>query len=69
MRGVMDEQLWVERRVSEAVEAATNDAHVFPKALIDEIQRLMKAELQEHRKPKELEDIVAIIIAANRGPK
>lgn len=64
----MDERsAWVEGRLAEAVKAATSDAHVFPEAVTVEFRKLLSGALQEPRKPAELEEIAASLIAANRG--
>lgn len=62
-----DLKSWVEQRLAAAMEAATTGAHVFPDAVSEEFAKLLAGQLQEARKPAELDAIAAALIAANRG--
>lgn len=64
----MDERnAWIEGRLTKAVKAATSDAHTFPEAVTVEFHKLLSGALQEPRKPAELDEIAASLIATNRG--
>jgi hypothetical protein len=58
---------WIEVRLEAALKAAATDRHVFPEAVPKELQRLLAGQLQEARKPSELDAIAAALISANRG--
>lgn len=63
----MDEDAWIEGRLSDALKAAASDAHAFPEPLTVELSNLLSNALQQPKKPAELDEIAASLIAANRG--
>lgn len=63
---LMNEDAWIERRLSDAVKAATTDAHTFPDAVIVQFRALLSTELQNPKRPSELDEIATLLIAANR---
>jgi hypothetical protein len=58
---------WIDGRLTEAVRAATSEAHAFPEEVIAEFRRLLSAGLQEPKKPAELDEIASSLNAANGG--
>ena len=62
-----DHEAWVDARLSSALRAAATKEHVFPDALRVEFLKLLAGELQEPRKPAELEAIALRLGTANRG--
>lgn len=62
-----DRNAWIEGRLSQALKAATTEAHSFPAAVAEELRALLVGGLQESRKPAELDEIAASLIAANRS--
>lgn len=62
-----DQNAWIEERLTDAVDAATTKAHVFPKAVIADLAKLLSDALQEPRKPAELDEIASSLISANRS--
>jgi hypothetical protein len=64
-----NQETWIESRLASALEAAATKEHVFPEALRVEFRKLLAGELQEPRKPSELEEIALKLGAANRGDR
>lgn len=61
-----DRNAWIEARLTEAIKAATSEAHAFPEAVTVEFSKLLSGALQEPRKPADLDEIAASLIAKNR---
>lgn len=57
---------WIDARLEEALRVAETPRHVFSETLITEYRALLAGDLQQLRKPAELEAMVVRLAAANR---
>lgn len=60
---------WIEERLATALKTATTDTHEFPRAVPDELRKLLAGQFQEARKAAEMDTIAATLISANRGKR